>query len=348
MIARVAIALLTATVAIAGPSGAESIYGLITKGQIQQAEDSLSSLTSSELRDGNMLFYASLIESDAGKSADLMRAALRSSVSPIHREEIYNLLAEYYYLQGEFDELRAVLLDYLTLWESGRHRGHMMRLATLVDERTGALEAARRQAERYLLHYPEGDEVQWGLIDKARLMAASGQEVAADDILRRLSRKADGPGVPMALTLLAQQAIAANRSEDALFCYNLLRDGYPAAVGLDALAEKLSGLPTGATPAPQSPAGDTGESPSSDETEPSAAGPVYSVRVGVFSVPENARRQADRFAEYGRAVDIVNRTLGGSNYRVVLVGQFPDYHSAAAFKHKLEQEHNEVYLVVTR
>lgn len=342
---------ITAVLAIVLTTGlvqAESIYGLISKGEIERVEDSLSKLPSSALRDGNMLFYASLIETDAEKSADLMRAALRSSVSPIHREEIYNLLAEYYYLKGDFAELREILLDYLTLWESGRHRRHMMRLATLVDERTDAIDAATRQAERYLMHYPEDDEAQWGLIDKARLMAASGEKVKADEILRRLSRNADGPGVPMALTLLAQQAIGAGQGENALFYYNLLRDGYPAAVGLDALTEQLSGLPADRSSAMQPDGSEPPEQSSPDETEQPSSGLVYSVRVGVFSVPDNARRQADKFAHYGRSVDVVNRTISGSSYRVVLVGQFPDYHSAAAFKHKLEQEHNEVYLVVTR
>lgn len=348
MTGRLATALLIVVCALPVAAEAESIYGLITRGDLERAEDSLASLSSTELRDGNMLFYASLIETDAEKSADLMQAALRSSVSPIHREEIYNLLAEYYYLKGDYDRLRGVLLDYLTVWESGRHRRYMMRLATLVDELTGAHNAARRQAERYLMHYPEGDEAQWGLIDKARIMAESGEDVAADDILRKLSHNAEGPGVPMALTLLAQQAIADGHGEDALFYYNLLRDGYPAAVGLDALTEQLSGLPAGRrTSSPASPVEPPDATSEDSGTEPTG-GPVYSVRVGVFSVPENARRQADRFAESGRAVDIVNRTISGNDYRVVLVGQFADYQSAAAFKHQLEQEHNEVYLVVTR
>jgi hypothetical protein len=335
--------LLTAT----GLTAGESIYGLITRGEIERAEDSLASLPSSELRDGNMLFYASLIETDAEKSVDLMRAALRSSVSPIHREEIYNLLAEYYYLKGDYTELRQVLLDYLTLWESGRHRGHMMRLAALVDEQAGALDAARRQADRYLMHYPEGHESQWGLVDKARIMAAEGRSEAAEDVVRELSRSSRGPGVPVALTLLAQQAIAANRSEDAMFYYNLLRDGYPGAVGIDGLTEQLSGMPEQRRAERASEQESESTQSAEEPTQPSS-GPVYSVRVGVFSVPDNARRQADRFADYGKSVDIVGRTFGGNSYRVVLVGQFSDESTAAAFKRKLEAEHNEVYLVVTR
>jgi len=280
-----------------------------------------------------MLYYAGLIESDAAKSTDLMAAALRSSVSAIHREKIYYLLAQYYLLKEDYTRLGSTVAEYLSLWETGRHRSEMQRFSVIVGEATGNEKSALRQAERYLAHFDDGDLEQWGLVDKARVLGGDNQGAAAGRLLERLSRKKKGPGVAIALYQLARQAIQARRIDDAVFYYNLLREGYPSAVGIDALSEMMCGL----------------SSPDArDNTAEKITGTYYSVQVGVFSVKANAERLADDFKQYGHQVEIERKKISTNNYYVVLVGHFPDYESARAFKLQAERDRGETLQVIAR
>ena len=59
---------------------ADDIYSLISRGHLKEATEALSAVSTAMMRDGNTLFFQSLLETDAAKSADLMEAALRTSV----------------------------------------------------------------------------------------------------------------------------------------------------------------------------------------------------------------------------------------------------------------------------
>jgi len=316
------------------PAQADNIYSLIVKGDLKAASDMLSSASTASLRDGNRLFYLSLLEPSADKSAQLMEAALNAAVAATYREEIYYRLAQYYFLQGDLRKLERIVNDYRALWEMGKYRGEMLRFSILVDQLAQAYESAIRQADRYLLEYAEGDPVQWGIIDKARVMLLFHKYIGAEKLLRKLSRDKSGPGVPQALYLLAGDAIKDKRTDDAVFYYNILREGYPSAVGLDALVEKMA----------------TMSSP--DDADDAAAekltGTYYSVQVGVFSQEDNAKRQADIFSKYDQKVDIKTKTISNVKYRVVYVGRFQSYDAAFKFKKMLETSHNEVFQVVAR
>ena len=64
-----------------------------------------------------------------------------------------------------------------------------------------------------------------GLIDKARIMLAEKKMIGSSRTLMSLSREKSGQGIPQALYLLAMDAAANNKLDDAVFYYNLLREG---------------------------------------------------------------------------------------------------------------------------
>jgi tetratricopeptide (TPR) repeat protein len=314
-------------------ASSENIYSLIKQGKLDQAADSLSGVTTASTRDGNKLFFASLLEPEAKKSARLMEAALKTSVASVYRQEIYFRLAQYHLLEGDYQQLGQLVSEYRAFWEAGKYRQEMQRLSALLDEKEKAFDAAVRQTDRYLLENTSGHAKQWGTVDKARVMTQYGKQVGAHNLLKKLAREKSGPGVSQALYLLTLAAIEKKATDDAVFYYNLLREGYPNAVGLSTLVNRM------------------GELSSTDDTDnraEKATGTFYSVQVGVFSIKGNAKKQAKMFEQYDREVDIKGKKISNVQYHVVYVGRFTNYDAARKFKTMLEGNHKEVYQVVAR
>jgi hypothetical protein len=312
---------------------AESVYTLILKGKLDEARDSLSQVATASTRDGDILFYQSLLEPDAVQAARLMETALESQVTPRHQEEITFRLAQYYLVKRNYAKLSPLVVEYRSRWENGKHRDAVARMSVLVDEHDGALESALRQCDRFLVDQSGDDANHWGLIDKARLMTADSKRIGANETLRRLSRERKGVGIPISLYMLGQDAIRRDRPDDAIFFYNIFREGYPGAVGLD---ELLVGL------------GEMTDRSKADNQAEKLTGTFYSVKVGVFSKSGNARRQADIFKAYDREIEIKAKKISGQDYRVVYVGRFQDYEDAVRFKLQLEATHHEAFQVVAR
>jgi hypothetical protein len=304
---------------LVGSGRTTDIYSLILGGDIKQAADSLSSVSSASTRDGNLLFYAGLLETDG----------LQASVSPLHREQIYYRLAQYYFLNRDLKNLGLIVTEYLSRWESGRYRDEMLRYSIMVDDISSNYESALRQVDRYLLSYADGSRGQWGQIDKARVMLRYGKKIGADKVLRKLSRSKSGVGVPPALYLLALTAIAEGNTDNAVFYYSLMRESYPSAVGVDALLDRMADLSSG---------------DKIDRTADKLTGTFYSVQLGVYSSKENAEKMSARFTKYGQKLDQLRKKISDKNYHVVYIGRFPDYLSASRFK----AEHNQSFLVVAR
>lgn len=312
---------------------ARDIYKLIKEGRLDQANEALSATSTAALRDGNTLFFQSLLELDAAKSADLMEAALKTSIDSRYREELQYRLAQYYFVTDQHDKLHPLIAQYASSWENGRFADKMARYSALVDQDQGFYESALHQTDRYLTRYRKKEQQQWGTIDKARLLSGHNKRIGANQLLLELSRQRSGPGVPVALYQLAMNAIIRGQTDDAVFAYNLLREAYPDAVGLDALIDGLAGLP----------------SPDRRDLEADRlTGTFYAVKVGVFSERSNAKKQADRFKQYGHKVEIESKTISDIKYRVVYVGSFDSFDEAAAFKRTLEAAHKEVFQVVAR
>ncbi len=312
---------------------ADTVYTLILKGRLEEARDSLSARASAATRDGNTMFCQSLLEPDADQAVRLMEAARNTTLLSQHREEISYRLAQYYMLRGEYTEVSELVTEYQSLWESGKHDAEMRRISVLVDELQDSHESALRQCDRYLVRYTDRDLQQRGLIDKARILGGHGKRIGANETLRQISRSRKGVGVAQALYLLCQDAIDRKRADDAIFFYNILREGYPSAVGIDHL---MTGL------------GDMSSQTASDNRAEKLTGTYYTVKVGVFSEPGNARHQADKFRGYDKKVEIKTKKISGRKYRVVYVGHFDDYDEALRFRLQLEETHQEAYQVVAQ
>lgn len=312
---------------------AQSIEELLRKGRLGEAADSLSQRATADHRDGNTLYYQSFLETDASRVVQLLKASLTSGVESRYREDIYLKLARIYLLQRDYRNLTKAINDYRANFENGRYELSMLRLSALADEKSGRNESALRQIDRYLAASKEGSESQWGIVDKARVMREHNKGIGADKMLRRLSREKKGPGVPQALYLRALEAIEREKVDDAVFLYNLLREAYPSAVGLDAIVERLGSLkaPT-----------------SSSNAAEKRTGTYYSVKVGVFKKKANAKKQADIFKAYDRKIDIKSKKISGQKYYVVYVGRFTDWDETARFKNRLETAHGDIYQVVAR
>jgi tetratricopeptide (TPR) repeat protein len=330
---RLLILSLTLTLSLVVSAQTETIYTLILKGYLDEARDSLSLRSSAATRDGNTLFYQSMLEPDAEQAVRLMKAALNATLQSQHREEIIYRLAQYYLLRENYGELSQLLAGYQAQWETGRYTAAMLRLSVLVDELQQGYESALKQCDRFLIRYTDRDNQQWGLIDKARILAGYGKRIGANETLRQLSRERKGVGVGPALYLLSREAVARDRADDAIFYYNILREGYPSAVGIDHL---LAGL------------GDMSSSIPQDNRAEKLTGTFYSIKVGVFSEPGNARRQADKFRGYDKRVETETKDISGRKYRVVYVGRFDDYEEATRFRLQLEEAHQEAYQVIAR
>lgn len=311
----------------------ETIHTLILKGKLSEARDLLSRHATASTRDGATLFFQSLLESDGSQSVRLMKAALETPLASRYREQITYRLAQYYFLEDNYRELSRLIAEYRSQWEKGEYQAEMGRFSILADEHDQAHESALRQCDRWLVKNSSDKTKQWGLIDKARIMAGHGKRVGATKILRQLSRSRKGEGVPQSLYLLGRDAVARNRADDAIFYYNILREGYPDAVGLDELMTGLGEISARAT---------------SDSKAEKLTGTYYSIKVGVFSKRGNARRQADIFKAYDKKIEIKTRKISGKDYRVVYVGRFQNYDDAVRFKLQLEANHHEVFQVVTR
>jgi len=318
---------------LAASAHADNIYTLIREGRLKEAVDSLSRLTTASSRDGNVLFFQSLVEPDANNSAELMKAALRASVSTVYREEIYYRLACYHFLNGDYGSLAEIVNNYRTRWETGRYRKKIMRFSIIIDQMNKRYEAALRQTDRYLLKWPDGYEAQAGLLDKARILKANKKNIGAEKILRELSREKKGPGVPQSLYLLTEDAIARKNTDDAVFYYNIFREAFPSAVGLDALIEKIGGISS---------------RNNQDNAAEKLTGTFYSVKLGVFSEKGNAKKMAKRFEKYDHKIDIKTKTISGKKYRVVYIGRFNSYEDARQFKTQLEAAYSEIFQVVAR
>lgn len=311
-------------------SASANIYSLIKEGKIAEATDSLNPFLSAATRNGDILFFQSLLEPSAKKSADLMEASLKASVSLTYRQEIYYLLAQYYLFNGEYSRLATMISEYRSIWPQGKYAGDMSRYSILIDEHNRSYEVAYKQAERII---GSSDEKHWSQIDQVRILLAQNQKTKATEILRKLSKESDSVGEALALYLLAGRAIELKRPDDAVFFYNMLREAYPSAVGLDALINKMSLL--------------TATSDTDSRAE-KLTGTYYSVQVGVFSSKENANNMADKFKKYDKKIEIRDKTVSDKKYQVVYIGHFTTLEDAYTFKNQIEHAFDEVFQVVAR
>lgn len=320
-------------ISLSGVVQADDIYRLIESGRLAEATDSVSARSTAAIRDGNTLFFQALLEKNGQRAAELLRASMKAEVSPEYQEVIYLRLAEYYFLGKESNRLNRLLVEYRSRWGKGKYWPRLLRFSVMVDQTNGDYESALKQIDRYLMDNSKRTSRHWGEIDKARVMTSFNKAIGARKILRGLSRERKGAGVSIALYALTEEAIKRKRTDDAVFFYNVLREGFPAAIGLNALVDRMSEM---------------SETDRRSNLSDARSSTVYSVQVGVFSNQANARRMARTFKGYDQKVEIKSKTVSDKKYRAVYVGRFKSYDQADRFKKKLEANLGGVYQVVAR
>ena len=301
---------------------ADDPYSLIMKGKLTEASESLANSLTATTRDENIIFAQSLIERDGVKAARLMRTALDGTVAPQYHEVIYLRLAQYYFVAQDYSRLDKLVGEYRSHWKNGAYARDMARLLSAACEQRKDYGASQKELSRYCALSPKGEEAQWGEIDKARLAGSREKGVGNTKALKKISQQSSGTCVAPSLYALAIGAIAEGKTDDAILHVNVMREECPAAVGLDALEERL-----GAASADKG--GDTHAN--------KVTGSFYSVKVGVFLSIGNAKEFAKRFAAFKEPVETEGKAISGKSYQVVYVGRFGSFDEARKLKARLEQ-----------
>ncbi len=179
---------------------------------------------------------------------------------------------------------------------------------------------------------PDTEFGQVGKLDQADELYSSKKFGEATKIYQKLvSSKHDNISAP-ATFMMARCALRENRVDDAIFRYNLLKEGYPNAVGLDDLMDDVSRI----------------EKKSDDSRAEKITGTSYSIQAGVFSDKDNAKNLAGRLKQYGEPTELDRKMISGKEYYVVYVGKFQSMEKAMAFKARLEASEKEAFQVVAR
>jgi hypothetical protein len=314
------------------PIPATPIIEMIEEGRIDEARGEIAKLSTAARRDGDLLYYQALLEENGEVSFQFLEAAVRAGISPEYLEDNTYLVCLYYLADGDYDRLATSTAAYLQRWENGGYRAEMLRFRALVVDRRGN----RTELENLLNKViNENENILPGLlgeIDRARSLYREKKYIQAQNICRRLAKSKYDEVVVPALYMLSFYAIEQKRIDDAILYYNLLKEGYPDAVGIDDLVDKFTQI----------------ERTSYDQSAEELTGSYYSVQVGVFSVKDNARAYAKKMKKYGEKVDLTDKKISDKNYYVVYVGRFKSTETATAFKIRLEQSENEAFQVVAR
>ncbi|MBI5267873.1 MAG: tetratricopeptide repeat protein [candidate division Zixibacteria bacterium] len=315
------------------PVRAEDISLLISQGRLDEARKALERLGRDSAGTGNALYFRAMLESDAAQSAALLEKALTRKPEARFREDIVFRLAQYYVVTKDLSKA-ATLIDAELSNSPGAYGDDLGRLRILASEQSRSLSDARRRLDQLQNTMTTADGPRWWLIDQARLSSAEGKPKATQNALQALARQKGGPGLPQALYLLCSNAVEKGRADEAVRWFNLLKESYPNAVGLDALVDKLSGMPT------------TGSRP--DTRAEAATGTYYSVKAGVFSSSDNASAQAGKFRGLKVKVEVVPKNVGGKKYSIVFVGRYKSFDEADKARQQFESQTGEQYQVVAR
>lgn len=328
---RIIIILLSLISFISTVSGSP-IDDMIKKGRIEEARQEIDRLSKASLRDGNLLHFQAQIEEDGESSLKFLEAAVGADLSPEYFEENTYMMALYYLAEGDFKKLKSTVSTYLQWWENGQYRSDMLRLEAYANQHENKQDLANRLLGN-LINENEGMATgAIGLLDRAVALYDKKAYIQAQKICRQLANSRFDVVVAPALYMLSYYSIEQNRIDDAILYYNLLKEGYPSAIGLDDLVDRFTGI----------------EGRNKNQAAEEITGTFYSVQVGVFSVEDNARALSKRMKKYGKKIDINEKNISDKLYFVVFVGRFKSIDDAIAFKAILEKSENEAYQVVAR
>ncbi|MDZ4722427.1 MAG: SPOR domain-containing protein [candidate division Zixibacteria bacterium] len=313
----------------------QDIYSIIMRGDVAQARRILTSQTPANASIGDNLFFQSLLERRAVRSAELLKSAISKGLAPRFQEEAHLRLAQFYFAKHDAANLAKVSEAYRSQWPQGSLIADMTRFVVMADEWNSREKIALKTIDQFLLEHKRGPYVDLATIDKARLLASLKKQLASYKPLKDLARQKSGLGVSQALYLLTNDALAQGKTDDAVFYYNILREAYPSSIGLDAIVDNLAQA-------------DMSQDTKSAEKAARLTGTYYAVKIGVFSSKENAKRQVDLFNTYSEKMETEDKNISGKRYHIVYIGRFASFEKATTFKEMLEERNGEAYQVVAR
>lgn len=316
----------------------DDIHQLIEHGRWRAASDRLSDM--GDIRsNGSLLFLQGLLERSADRAAHFFETALERGVAVKYQEEIYFRLTQYYLQKNNLSKVSDLTTEYRTRWEKGKYRAAMARMRILSQELTGDRSTAFDLTERYLKSFSKGDAAQWGQVDRARVLLGERGDNNGIEQFEELAAGRSDIAVPQALFLLGIYYSERADLEAAARYYDLLREEYPNAVGLDLLARNLGDHARLSA---------TKRTVESDEKQPATHVAYYSIQVGAFSTERIAKEQVERLRRERLAADIDKRQIDGRTLWVVYLGRYQDEREAGKVKEKLEKRYGESYEVVPR
>ncbi len=312
----------------------DDIYQAIQRGKWREAEARLSRVKDIN-SDGDLLFLSGLLERSADRAARFFERALDRSVAVKYQEEIYFRLAHYYLQLDKIPRVSDLTNEYRTRFEKGKYRVAMARIRILAEEMNGDRKAALGLNERYLKQFSKGEAAEWGKVDLARILLGSrGDQTGVDEFLE-LSSGRSAVAVPQAMIVLGQYHLEKEEIEDAIRCYELLREEYPSAIGLDHLARQLGQSDLGQANATKS---------KSERVVPAAE--KYAIQAGAFSSEKYAKEQVERLKRERLVTRVEKKVVEGKTLWIVLVGDYKDLRTADEARLKLQKRYGETYEVV--
>lgn len=328
---RVIIAIFSAAVLVQFCAASE-IIDLINRGDIEEARRQIEQSSTASHRDGTILYARALLESDGQKSLQLLEAAEKSGISAEYIEDVAHLKILFNFANGDYGNVAAMAESYFRKWENGRYRPEILRMAAIAYEHEEKSERITRLRSQLAKENPDAEIGQTGKLDHANELYGAKKYDEALKIYQKLAdSKHDAISAP-AIFMTARCALKENHVDDAIFRYNLLKEAYPDAVGLDDLMDDLSHL----------------EKKSDDLKAEKITGTSYAIQAGVFSDKDNARNLVKRLKQYGEPVELGEKSISGKDYYVVYVGKFQSTEKAMAFKARLEVSEKEAFQVVAR
>lgn len=315
-----------------GVSAGSEIIGLIKEGKIDEARSEIARAATAVRRDGTLLYFQALLEPDGQKSLQFLEAALKAELSPRFLQDNIYLTALYFLADGNYERLASTTEAYLQHWENSKYRSEALRLAALASHKIGQGGKSDNYLRRLILENPGSQIGFQGELDKAYSLCKKRDYIEAQNICGKLRKTKYDEVVAIALYILSLYSLEQKRIDDAILYYNILKERYPHAIGLDDLVDKFGRF----------------EKRTNDGRAEEITGTTYSVQVGVFSVKKNAGNMANRMKQYGVKVEIKDRIISDKRYHVVYVGRFKSSEEALALKSRLELSEKEAFHVVAR
>jgi hypothetical protein len=316
---------------LADSSSADLIES-IRIGELDAAKREAASFYAVNNQDGKALFAKALLEADGKASLEFLTAAVRTGLPSNLKQEILCRTVLYYLAGSNYTELAKTADIYLQEWPNGEYRPEMSRLAALSAQKNNEGQKAEKTRTVLIKENPDNCASLAARLDWAANLFNQKKYVEGRKIGRRVSESKCDEAVVPALYMLTINSLEQKNIDDAIFAYNLLKDGYSGAIGLEELEDRFSKV----------------EKSEEDQSAEKITGTIYSVQVGVFSKKDNALRAKENMTKHNQPVDVKEKIISGKTYFVVYVGRFQSSESAIRLKNALEISESESYQVVAR